>query len=127
MFGHSSNEFKQADADKLLSYAKSLAASQKMESQKWENVRGGMSIIVTHPDCNSVTCTRIDEKAAWGFDPNVGGGGSLTPDVSNVYKRDRRTCESVLTQLRVCAAGCVRGSRGGEAMTGGPRTPTHPA
>ena len=24
--------------------------------------------------CNSVTCTRIDEKAAWGFDPNVGGG-----------------------------------------------------
>ena len=56
--------------------------------------------------CNSVTCTRIDEKAAWGFDPNV-GGGSVTPDVSNVYKRGRRTCESAFTQLRICAAGCV--------------------
>ena len=50
-----------------------------------------------------MTCTRIDEKAAWGFDPNI-GGGSLTPDVSNVYKRDRRTCESVFTQFgSVCS------------------------
>ena len=49
--------------------------------------------------CNSVTCTRIDEKAAWGFDPNV-GGGPVTPDVSNVYKRGRRTCDRCSLNLQ---------------------------